>query len=191
MNKKLLTVLSIAAFAITSIFATTGSSGDTFSSELKSTVDPISYTLQLKYTEAGNRKDALVSSEGTTNIAMDITNGDETGYFAIVASTGNLNQTVNFATELQFEAFSGTYDNGSTYTSTSIPTIKPNSIAIKANSVGDFQTLNGNTISYAIPAGPQDIVQSVATFKLNIPADTAAPAGDYSSTVTINITTTV
>jgi len=194
MNKKVITSLLIAAFAITSAFAvnygtTDVSSGDSFSSELIASVDSSSYTLSLHYdgSETASETTVLTSTSDTTDISVDLTEGDTTGYFAIVASTGNLNKKVNFTTTFTFEAFSGTYDSDQTYTSTSIP-------SINSDSVPEDQTFSSstNSISDVILAGPNTSVQSIATFKLDIPADAAAYAGtDYSSTVTMNITTTV
>ena len=194
MNKKVITSLLIAAFAITSAFAvnygtTDVSSGDSFSSELIASVDSSSYTLSLHYdgSKTASETTVLTSTSDTTDISVDLTEGDTTGYFAIVASTGNLNKKVNFTTTFTFEAFSGTYDSDQTYTSTSIP-------SINSDSVPEDQTFSSstNSISDVILAGPNTSVQSIATFKLDIPADAAAYAGtDYSSTVTMNITTTV
>ena len=196
MNKKILTTLLIAAFAITSTFAVdygttaVSSGGDSFSSELIASVASTSYTLSLKYdgSESATTTSVLTSTSDTTGISVNLTDGDITGYFAIVASTGNLNKTVDFTTTFTFEAFTGSYDGNETYTSSkSIP-------SIVSSSVPTDQTfdLSANSISDSIAAGPNTSVQSIATFKLNIPADTAAYAAtDYSSTVTMNITTTV
>jgi hypothetical protein len=194
MNKKIISTLLIAAFAITSTFAvdygtSAVSTGDSFSSDLIASVDSTSYTLSLKYdgSDTATTTSVLTSDSATTNISVNLTEGDTTGYFAIVASTGNLNKTVDFTTTFTFEAFTGTYDSDQTYTSTSIP-------SIVSASVPDDQIFSStnNSISDSIAAGPNTAGQSIATFKLNIPADTAAYAAtDYSSTVTMNITTTV
>lgn len=194
MNKKIISTLLIAAFAITSTFAvdygtSAVSTGDSFSSDLIASVDSTSYTLSLKYdgSDTATTTSVLTSDSATTNISVNLTEGDTTGYFAIVASTGNLNKTVDFTTTFTFEAFTGTYDSVQTYTSTSIP-------SINSDSVPEDQTFSSstNSISDVILAGPNTSVQSIATFKLDIPADAAAYAGtDYSSTVTMNITTTV
>ena len=194
MNKKIISTLLIAAFAITSTFAvdygtSAVSTGDSFSSDLIASVDSTSYTLSLKYdgSDTATTTSVLTSDSATTNISVNLTEGDTTGYFAIVASTGNLNKTVKFTTTFTFEAFTGTYDGDQTYTSSSIPSI----ISTSVPSDQTFGT-SGNSISDSIPAGPNTAVQSIATFKLLIPADTAAYAAtDYSSTVTMNITTTV
>ena len=195
MNKKILTTLLIAAFAITSTFAVdygttaVSSGGDSFSSELIASVDSSPYTLSLHYdgSESASETTVLTSKSDTTDISVNLTKGGTTGYFAIVASTGNLNKTVNFTTTFTFEAFSVTYDGNKTYTSGSIPSIVSSSVPI-----GQTLAESANSISHSIAAGPNTSVQSIATFKLNIPADTAAYAAtDYSSTVTMNITTTV
>ena len=199
MNKKILTTLLIAAFAITSTFAVdygttaVSSGGDSFSSQLIASVDSSSYTLSLHYdgSESASETTVLTSTSATTDISVNLTEGDTTGYFAIVASTGNLNKTVNFTTTFTFEAFSGTYDGDKTYISTTTPYIIPGSLPTTKNTNGDAQSINsdGDAISYEIPAGPQNNIQSIATFKLKVLPDRSAPAGNYSSTVTMNITT--
>ena len=195
MNKKIISTLLIAAFAITSTFAvdygtSAVSTGDSFSSDLIASVDSTSYTLSLKYdgSDTATTTSVLTSDYATTDISVNLTEGDTTGYFAIVASTGNLNKTVKFTTTFTFEAFTGTYDGDQTYTSSSsIPSIISTSVPD-----GQIFSSTNNSISDSIPAGPNTAVQSIATFKLLIPADTAAYAAtDYSSTVTMNITTTV
>ena len=200
MKGKIVMTLMIVSLTMMSIFSTdsteygtTPTSGNVFYSKLTAQIEEVPYTLTLRYdsNRSGSIVEILTSEDDTSEVSVDLTNGDNTGYFAIVASTGNVNRTINFTTSFTFEPFSGTYDDDQTYISTTTPYIIPGSVPTTKNTNGDAQSINsdGDAISYEIPAGPQNNIQSIATFKLKVLPDKSAPAGNYSSTVTMNITT--
>ena len=85
--KKLLTVLAIAAIAITSTFATTGKV------TLNSTLNPTAYVLSLYY-----GSENFTSSGLKTVDNLDLTSDGVTDAISVKFAGGNLNETVTYTT---------------------------------------------------------------------------------------------
>jgi hypothetical protein len=172
--KKLMTILTIAAIAVTSIFASvTSFDGSTAKAPemnvtLKSSVLPTNYSLSLLY----GTNDFTNAGEQTID-GLDLTKKGSTEEFNVMISNGNLNKTITFVTVITEKPFVGTVDGSDHETNNNLRVL---------NSDGENQT----SYSSKIKAGPQDS-QSVATFLFNWDADTELPAGEYVSTNTINI----
>jgi hypothetical protein len=172
--KKLITILTIAALALTSTFAVTtsfdGSSDKApeMNVTLKSSLEQTNYDLSLLYGKIDFTNDAQLTIGG-----LDLTEKGITDEFNVMISNGNLNKTITFVTEITEKPFVGLVD-GEEYTT-------------KNNlKVVDVDGNNKTSYSSKIVAGPQES-QSVATFFFNWDADKALPAGDYATTNTISI----
>ena len=173
--KNLIAVLVLSTITLASSFAAVtsfnGSSqtAPSLNVTLKSTLDPINYTLSLNY----GLED--FTSEGSKTITgLDLTNEGSTDIFNVIISNGNLNKSITFNTEITELPFVGTVD-GKTYTTKNNLTVK--------NSETDAKQ---NVFTTEVPAGPQE-TQSVAKFKFHWDADKSLPAGDYVSTNKISI----
>lgn len=182
--KKLISIIAIAAIAITSTFATVTPTITSFSSKggtapemyvtLASSLLPTSYSLSLLY-----GIDADVINLSTTNIntidGFDLTKEGYTNYFYVMISKGNLNKNITFITKISENPFVGIVD-GVEYTT--------------KNDFKVVSAVNGVTFNQyfkkTINAGPQ-APQSIATFYFDWIADKTLPAGEYTTTNTINI----
>ena len=161
--KKLLTVLAIAAIAITSTFATTGKV------TLNSTLKPTAYVLSMYY-----GSENFTSSGLKTVDNLDLTEAGKTDAISVKLAGGNLNETVTYTTTVTENQFTGEVD-GATYTT-------DNNLTVINNTDGNQQT----EYTAVVDAGPND-AQDIAVFKFNWEADTSLPAGSYSTTNTISI----
>jgi hypothetical protein len=176
--KKIITILAIAALALTSTFAVVTPEKISFDGNkdatpemnvtLKSSLEQTNYELSLLYSSVGYEL-----HENTYIYGYDLTKKGNTRNFRVMISNGNLNNTITFVTEITVRPFVGKVDGKNHETN--------NNLRV-SNSDGENQT----TFSTEIAAGPQ-VKQSVAKFYFNWDADTELPAGKYSSTNTINI----
>jgi hypothetical protein len=163
--KKLLTVLAIAAIAITSTFAAT-----TGSVTLNSILNPTSYSLSMYY-----GSENFTSSGLKTVDNLDLTAAGTTDEISVKLTGGNLNETVTYTTTVTENQFTGEVD-GETYTTN-------NNLTVINTTDGEQQT----TYTAVVGAGPND-AQDIAVFMFDWDADTSLPAGSYSTTNTISIT---
>ena len=172
--KKLITILAIAAIALTSTFASVTSfdgsaeKAPEMNVTLKSSLAQTNYDLSLIYGDY----DFTTAGEHTID-GLDLTAKGKTAEFNVMISNGNLNNTITFVTAITEKPFVGTVD-GVDYTTN-------NNLSV-VNAKGENQT----SYSSKIKAGPQ-ASQSVAAFYFNWDADTSLPAGDYETTNTISI----
>ena len=172
--KKLLTILAIAAIAMTSTFAAVTSfdgsaeKAPEMNVTLKSSLAQTNYDLSLLYGDNDFTTDGEYTIDG-----LDLTAKGKTAEFNVMISKGNLNKTITFVTEITEKPFVGKVDGEDHETNNNLSVI---------NTKGENQT----SYSSKIKAGPQES-QSVATFLFNWDADTKLPAGDYVTTNTISI----
>jgi hypothetical protein len=178
--KKLITILAIAAIAVTSTFAsitpaTTSFDGSKASAPemnvtLKSTLEQTPYKLSILYGVTD-----FTEAQTTTLTGLNLTKASETSLFNVMITEGNLNKTVTFVTTITTGPFIGTVDGDSDYHTANILSI-----------LGSDFKAHEPSFSSSIPAGPQ-VSQSVASFSFAWTADEALPAGSYVSTNKINI----
>jgi hypothetical protein len=161
--KKILTILAIAAIAITSTFATTGNI------TLNSTLTEKSYDLSLFYGTENFTSTGLKSVDN-----LDLTSEGSTSAISVKLSNGNLNDSVTYVTEITENPFTGTVD-GVNY-------ITNNNLTVR--NFADSE--NKTSFTAVVDAGPND-EQDIAVFDFHWDADTSLPAGSYSTTNTISI----
>lgn len=164
--KKLITILAIAAIAVTSTFAEVA---NTSSVTLNSTLSEKPYNISLYYGETQNfTTSALKLVEN-----LDITKAGNTDFINVEINAGNLNKTITYTTEITENAFIGLVD-GVTYT-------VDNNLIVR-----DATGANKTSYKTTVPAGPND-EQKVATFDFHWDAAENLPAGHYSTTNTISV----
>ena len=164
--KKILTILAIAAIAITSTFAADATSA---SVTLNSTISETPYVLSLLY---GTENFTTSSQKTVDNI--DLTTAGTSKNITVKLDSGNLNNDITYVTTVTELPFTGTV-NGETYTTA-------NTLTVNAVSDDSHKT----SYSTLVEAGP-NASQSVAEFYFSWTADTALPAGSFSTTNTISI----
>ncbi len=171
--KKLLAIVAIAAITITSTFATSAETTTTATTTgavtLNSTKAQDPYSLSLYYGEENFTSSALKTVDN-----IDLTAAGTSKNITVKLSDGNLNNDVTYTTTVTELPFTGIV-NGETYTTKNI---------LKVNAVSDGS--NKTSYTSVVKAGP-NASQSVAEFYFSWTADTALPAGSFSTTNTISI----
>ncbi len=180
--KKLITILAIAAITLTSTFAVVAAPTTSFDGSsakapemnvtLKSSLIPSGYDLSLIYGTGSDAIDFTTIGEKTIS-GLDLTKEGFTKEFNVIISEGNLNKSIIFVTEITEKPFVGLVD-GKVHTTS-------NNLKVRNN-----DNENQTSFSTGIASGPQ-AKQSVAEFNFHWDADTALPAGEYSTTNTISI----
>lgn len=176
--KKLIATLAIAAIALTSTFAVDSTLSFDGSSQsapemnvtLKSSLTATPYDLSLTY---GSEKGTISFTDGKVIDGLDLTVNGNTEEFNVLISSGNLNKTITFVTEISALPFTGLVD-GKEYTT-------ENNLSI-VNSKGDSQS----AYKAEIAAGP-NASQSIAQFNFKWDGQKDLPAGDYETTNKISI----
>ncbi len=164
--KKILTILAIATIAITSTFAAVAGAG---SVTLNSTLSETPYVLSLLYGSENFTSSALKTVDN-----IDLTAAGTSEHITVKLDAGNLNNDVTYTTTVTELPFTGTV-NGETYTTA-------NTLTVNAASDDSHKT----SYTALVEAGP-NASQSVAEFYFSWTADTALPAGSFSTTNTISI----
>ena len=171
--KKLLTVLAIAALAITSTFA----ASENRNIQINGQVSQNEYTFDLANADSKVTDSDYLYASGD---AIDLTETTLTSEFLIQRSNGNENTDSSLIVEITPSQFVGTV-NGSSYETGIIP-------AVQWEKYENAST-DGNYGKVFLPYGYKAAEETVAGFKLNIVGDVSTPASsDYSSTIKVAYT---
>ena len=171
--KKLLTVLAIAAIAITSTFAATSDRNIT----INGAVAQSDFTFGLVNEDSKVDGSEYLYNGGET---IDLTATTITSEFLVQRSSGNENADSALAVEITPSQFTGTV-NGDDYETGIVPEVQWEKYS--------NATTEGNYGKVFIPYGYKAETETVAGFKFNIVGDISTPAAsDYSSTIKVAYT---
>ena len=185
-----LTINSLIADGLNSFSTTPNSNGYDLQSTLTSSVESNDYSVTLR-TAVVDTDVAITNSSKTIDDLYigDISSAGSTSeYIGVILSEGNLNTSLKLKVTFDFNPFTGSYidtsGNEATHTSETDPFLTDVTLGtLDSSSTEDY------IISPVITAGPNTEPQSIATFKIGWNADTTAPAGEYSSTVVLKVST--
>jgi hypothetical protein len=175
--KKLITILLLAALAITATFAAT----EDKTVILNGNVDQIDYNFALTNNQTS------VTDTAYTYATEILLSGEisTTSAFIVSRSKGNLNGPLTFKVDVSADSFIGEYNGDPNYDTQVIPTITWNTTNYVDNVIANSGTIASSS-TIILSSGPALTGANIAAFYLTVEGNENVPSGSYTSTITVN-----